>query len=99
MAEMNTINASSTECQTVIMRLCGQFLNPVPSVSNNGTFPLEATEESPQTQISNVYSMMWPQTTTPVSADLLMGDVQWEDLIANAGAVGLESIPQNWDWA
>ncbi|KAG9558488.1 hypothetical protein KCU71_g10169, partial [Aureobasidium melanogenum] len=96
MTEMNDINPSSIECQSVIMRLCGHFLSTT-STSVPSCAPLLATEESPQTQINNVYSMMWPNAS-PASTDLLMSDPQW-GFITNPGNIDLESMPQNWDWA
>ncbi|KAI5243287.1 hypothetical protein E4T42_07401 [Aureobasidium subglaciale] len=96
MTEMNSVNPSSIECQSVIMRLCGQFLSPITSASISGFAPLAATEESPQTQINNVYSMMWPNAS-PASTDLLMSDSQW-GFMTDPGHVGLESLPSNWDW-
>ena len=97
MTEMNSINPSSTECQSVIMRLCGHFLNPTTSASVSGNIaPQMATEESPQTQINNVYSMMWPNAS-PASTDMLMSDPQWA-FVMNQGHVDLESMHQSWDW-
>lgn len=96
MTEMNSINPSSIECQSVIMRLCGHFLDPTTSTSVSGNAPLVATEESPQTQINNVYSMMWPNAS-PASTDLLMSDPQWA-FVTNQGHIDLESMPQSWDW-
>ncbi|KAI4717188.1 hypothetical protein E4T48_06570 [Aureobasidium sp. EXF-10727] len=96
MTEMNAINPSSIECQSVIMRLCGQFLNTAASASVTSCVPLVATEESPQTQINNVYSMMWPNAS-PASTDLLMSDPQWA-LVMNQGHFDPESVPQTWDW-
>ncbi|CAD0097214.1 unnamed protein product [Aureobasidium vineae] len=96
MTEMNGINPSSIECQSVIMRLCGQFLDTTASASVTSSVPLVATEESPQTQINNVYSMMWPNTS-PASTDLLMSDPQWA-LVMNQGHFDPESVPQTWDW-
>lgn len=95
MTEMNEINPSSIECQSVIMRLCGHFLNTT-SAAVPSCAPLAATEESPQTQINNVYSMMWP-SASPASTDLLMSDSQW-GFITGQGHVDVESMPQTWDW-
>lgn len=97
MTEMNGINPSSTECQSVIMRLCGEFLDPTVSASVSGSAPLAATEESPQTQINNVYSMMWPNAS-PASTDLLMSDPQW-GFVTDQEHVDLESMAKSWDWA
>lgn len=96
MTEMNGINPSSIECQSVIMRLCGQFLDPTTSASASGSAPLVATEESPQTQINNLYPMMWPNAS-PASTDLLMSDSQWA-FVTDPGHVELDPMPQNWDW-
>lgn len=77
--DMASVNPSSIECYSVIKRLCADFLHPAPppeGVQSNAPNSLQATGESPQTQISNVYSMMWPNAN-PSGVDVLMSDPTW----------------------
>ena len=47
-------------------------------------------EESPQTQINNIYAMMWP-SATHADADLLMQDGEWASFLPELGGTdGLE---------
>ena len=86
---MKRMNPSARECQTVISRLCADFLKPWPdtgapnnlSGSQDGLFTLNPVEESPQTQLSGVYSMMWP-TANDGDVDLLMPDDAWQTFFA-----------------
>lgn len=42
----------------------------------------EPVEESPQTQINNVFSMMWPNVPPMEAADVVMGDdAGWMDFL------------------
>lgn len=41
-----------------------------------------ATQESPQTQISNVYAMMWPNAN-PGEVDFMMQDGAWSSFLPN----------------
>jgi len=70
---MFSINSSSLKCYDTIHNLCGEYLTSNPSTSN---FQMPSTHESPQTQISNVYSMMWPSVPA-VEADVVMQDEAW----------------------
>ena len=79
------VNPSAQECYNVIQRLCGPFLQPQVQDQPFGstpdsTFvtypPQESTQESPQTQINNVYAMMWPNAN-PADVDVLMQDGLW----------------------
>jgi transcriptional regulatory protein GAL4 len=48
-------------------------------------------EESPQTQINNIYAMMWPSATT-ADADLFMQDGEWTSFLPELdGPDGLEA--------
>lgn len=56
---MRAINPGSQDCYDVLMQLCGPFLDGESS-NPADLAALYPTEESPATQISNVYSMFWP---------------------------------------
>jgi transcriptional regulatory protein GAL4 len=76
----------------VILKLCGQFLqqseidnNPRHreiTGANNGE-PISGfspINESPQTQMNNVYSMMWPNVPA-LEADVVMQDDAWMEFL------------------
>jgi len=67
---MFAINLSSTKCYNTIQNLCGDYLSGATASEIAETDP---TEESPHTQINNVYSMMWPNA----EADVVMRDDAW----------------------
>ncbi|KAJ5995993.1 hypothetical protein N7522_007653 [Penicillium canescens] len=50
---MTRLNPTASRCLGVIRSLCGSYFNP----SVDGWGP---TEESPQTQLANLYPLMWP---------------------------------------
>lgn len=50
---MEPLNSTATRCLGVVRSLCGGYLYP----NVNGWGP---TEESPQTQLTNLYPLMWP---------------------------------------
>ncbi|KAL4929748.1 transcription factor domain-containing protein [Aspergillus undulatus] len=52
---MCALNSTATRCLGVIERLCGEYLKPPPGVGW-----ARPTEESPQTQLANLYPLMWP---------------------------------------
>lgn len=64
------LNAASSECTEIISRLVSGYLGPtdahdqtsLASQGQNSGMLLEPIEESPLTQIDNIYSMMWPGT-------------------------------------
>lgn len=70
---MFSINSSSLKCHDTIHNLCGEYLA---SNSSSDSFKMASTQESPQTQISNVYSMMWPNVPA-AEADVVMQDEAW----------------------
>lgn len=102
MQSIAPINPSAQECHDVLQRLCGPFLqtqsnvemsqvNATPPASNMG-YP---TEESPQTQINNVYSMMWPNTIDS-EVDVLMQGTLWQDIFPDiSGVEAGESVAQS----
>jgi transcriptional regulatory protein GAL4 len=49
----------------------------------------EPVEESPQTQINNVFSMMWPNAPPMEVADVVMGDDTWMNFLR---------VESNEDW-
>lgn len=93
---ISTLNPSAQECYNVIQRLCGPFLQPQPNDQPVGSTPdssilnyqQESTQESPQTQINNVYAMMWPNAN-PADVDVLMQDGLW-----NGFFPGMDDMPQ-----
>jgi transcriptional regulatory protein GAL4 len=95
------INPSAQECYNVIQRLCGPFLQaqvndrPLGSTPDStfvGYQPQESTQESPQTQINNVYAMMWPNAN-PAEVDVLMQDGLWSGFFPDMEG----SMPQTMD--
>lgn len=80
------VNPSAQECSLVIQRLCGPFLQnhqasqdaQVTATPDSGMMGYP-TDESPQTQINNVYSMMWPNAND-AEVDVLMQSGLWTDL-------------------
>ncbi|KAF7187252.1 Regulatory protein GAL4 [Pseudocercospora fuligena] len=76
---MRTINPASRECHMVIMQLCGDFLELPPGTPL--TFDtLKPVEESPETQLGNVYTMMWPNAA---DIDMLLpSDDSWTNFLA-----------------
>ncbi|KAL4904290.1 hypothetical protein BDW74DRAFT_178870 [Aspergillus multicolor] len=60
---MALMNPSARRCLGVIRELCGAYLQPGPApelgeVNLDGAW--RPTEESPQTQLANLYPLMWP---------------------------------------
>lgn len=43
-------------------------------------------DESPQTQINSVFSMIWPNVSSIEAADMVMGDDAWMDFLRGEGA-------------
>jgi transcriptional regulatory protein GAL4 len=101
MQQILPVNPSAQECYNVIQRLCGPFLQaqvndrPLGSTPDStfaGYPPQESTQESPQTQINNVYAMMWPNAN-PAEVDLLMQDGLWSGFFPDMEG----SMPQTMD--
>ncbi|KAL4804987.1 fungal-specific transcription factor domain-containing protein [Aspergillus unguis] len=53
---MALLNPTAQRCLSVIQNLCGGYLHP--STLDGGAWG--PTEESPQTQLANLYPLMWP---------------------------------------
>ncbi|RDL34365.1 uncharacterized protein BP5553_07493 [Venustampulla echinocandica] len=68
---MAIINPSSVKCLHTINTLCEQFMV---DTSTAADMLLDPTGESPQTQINNVLSMMWPNLP---ELDVVMQDDNW----------------------
>jgi transcriptional regulatory protein GAL4 len=84
MQSLTPYNSSATRCRQVIDGLCAQFLQPEAPVQTEkdaaqaeefirGLTPID---ESPQTQMSNMYGMMWPNVPA-LEADIFMQDDAW----------------------
>jgi transcriptional regulatory protein GAL4 len=83
MQSMYSINPASRECYEVVLRLCSNYLanaSGIPTSSPN--FGLEPVEESPNTQIEGLYSMMWPGANT-TEVDMLIENDSWNNFIAD----------------
>lgn len=83
MQDMRAVIPSSKECHSVIMRLCADFLAPAPpqeGLQSEVQSTLQATDESPQTQLNNVYSMMWPDVNSE-GVDVPMADPSWTNFL------------------
>lgn len=54
-----------------------------PSYEDNAAQPSapEPIDESPQTQINSVFSMMWPNVPPLEAADVVMGDDAWMEFL------------------
>lgn len=71
------VNSSSPRCHQVILKLCDQFLQDEEKI---GIANADPTNESPQTQMNNVYSMMWPNVPA-LEADVVMQDDAWMEFL------------------
>ena len=74
MKAMEHVSPSATRCYRVVFELCGQFVPgtqpaPTPEVQTTN----EVTEDSPHTQMNNLYAIMWPNVATG-EADATGGD-------------------------
>ncbi|KAF2771001.1 hypothetical protein EJ03DRAFT_269443 [Teratosphaeria nubilosa] len=95
------INQSSREYRQVVLRLCGDFL---PMTTDSGThheaLSTQPIEESPQTQLSGMYPMMWP-SANPVDADVMMPDSSWTTFLNEMQPVSFMSpdeTPMDASW-
>lgn len=76
---MKPINPASQECHRMIMRLCSAYLG---DVTDSAAFlhEVQPVEESPQTQLSAVYPMLWPQPQGDM--DIFMDETQWSAFLS-----------------
>ena len=84
--EMFYINPAARECHRVILQLCSDYLSlGVPQDATPATQQLimNPIEESPQTQLEAVYSMMWPNANF-VETDTFMQDQDWNAFVADS---------------
>lgn len=83
MQSMFAINPASRECYEVVLGLCSDYLPPSSGLpASSPAFGLEPVEESPNTQIEGLYSMMWPGANTN-EVDMLIENDSWNDFIAD----------------
>ena len=83
MQSMFLINPSSRECYEVVLRLCSNYLFNASGVpTSSPRFGMEPVEESPNTQIEGLYSMMWPGAST-TEVDMLIENDSWNNFIAD----------------
>lgn len=94
MQQLLQINPSAQECLNVLQRLCGSFLYPKPAVqdahilaNSHRDIVEHPTEESPHTQINNVYSMMWPNANE-AEVDVLTQGGLWAEFLPNVDHIG-----------
>lgn len=94
MQHLATINPSAQDCLNVLERLCGPFLQPQMAAQDahalttpDGVLLEHPTEESPHTQINNVYSMMWPNAND-AEVDVLIQRGIWADFLPNVDNAG-----------
>jgi transcriptional regulatory protein GAL4 len=80
---MFSINPASRECYDVVLRLCSNYLASASGIpTSSPSFGLEPVEESPNTQIEGLYSMMWPGANT-TEVDMLIENDSWNNFIAD----------------
>jgi transcriptional regulatory protein GAL4 len=83
MQSMFLLNPSSRECHEVVLRLCSNYLFNASGVpTSSPRFGMEPVEESPNTQIEGLYSMMWPGAST-TEVDMLIENDSWNNFIAD----------------
>tara|TARA_R110002003_G_scaffold68_27_gene6269 strand:- start:3030 stop:5210 length:2181 start_codon:yes stop_codon:yes gene_type:complete len=98
---LSSVNPSAQECYNVLQRLCGPFLqsqaipqgHDVVATPDTGIIG-HPTEESPQTQINNVYSMMWPNAND-AEVDILMQGGLWTDLFPDVGDSNQQDVGES----
>jgi transcriptional regulatory protein GAL4 len=89
---ISPVNPSAQDCYNVLQRLCGPFLQPqtiaqeATMVTTPDVLTGYPTEESPQTQINNVYSMMWPNAND-TEVDALMQGGLWNDVFSGVDGI------------
>ncbi len=80
---MRPVNPSAQRCHDVITGLCEQYLEH-PRFRKDQDEDVgvvqEPIDESPQTQMNHVYSMMWPNLPA-LEADVMMQDDAWMEFL------------------
>jgi transcriptional regulatory protein GAL4 len=84
---LTQVNSSSARCYQVIMKLCGQYLEDAAIEetrlgidSGSEGAGMDPIDESPQTQMNDLYSMMWPNVPV-LEADVVMQDDAWMEFL------------------
>ncbi|KAM0702561.1 hypothetical protein Q7P35_009991 [Cladosporium inversicolor] len=97
MQSMFSINPSSRECHEVVLRLCSSYLLDTSGVpTSSPKFGMEPVEESPNTQIEGLYSMMWPGANT-TEVDMLIENDSWNNFIADIPDDPYNSLDRNFE--
>jgi transcriptional regulatory protein GAL4 len=98
---ISPVNPSAQDCHNVLQRLCGPFLQPHAGphdahvlATPDGAILEHPTEESPQTQINNVYSMMWPNTND-AEVDVFMQGGLWSDFLPATDGTEQQNISRS----
>ncbi|KAL2838440.1 fungal-specific transcription factor domain-containing protein [Aspergillus pseudoustus] len=74
---MAVLNPTAQRCLGVIQSLCGNYLQPL----GDGMGWVGPTEESPQTQLANLYPLMWP------TLEMGMGQLDGADAIIQESTI------------
>lgn len=77
--DMTRLNEAASKCLEIINSLCGVFLT-----SDRGPSPIN---ESPQTQLNNLYSYMWPLSNAQLTDDFALQDFPIQDLLQQIGDI------------
>ena len=97
MQSMFSLNPSSRECYEVVLRLCSNYLLNASGIPiSSPTFGMEPVEESPNTQIEGLYSMMWPGANTTEVGMLIEND-SWNDFIADIAGDSRNFLDQDFE--
>jgi len=75
--DMTRLNEAASKCLKTINSLCGVFLS-----SEQGPSPIN---ESPQTQLNNLYSIMWPLSDAQMTSDFALQDFPIQHLLNQIG--------------
>jgi len=75
--DMTRLNEAASKCLKTINSLCGVFLS-----SEQGPSPIN---ESPQTQLNNLYSFMWPLSDAQMTSDFALQDFPIQHLLNQIG--------------
>jgi transcriptional regulatory protein GAL4 len=77
--DMSRLNGAASKCLEIINSLCGVFL-----ANDRGPSPIN---ESPQTQLNNLYSYMWPLSDAQLTDDFALQDFPIQDLLQQIGDI------------
>ena len=97
MQSMFAINPASRECHEVVLRLCSDYLADASAMpTSSPRFGMQPVEESPNTQIEGLYSMMWPGANT-TEVDMLIENDSWNNFIADFPDDSPDLLHQTYD--